>query len=275
MENCDQLLLSQAANLTAEIVLEKASPLMALGRCNFLETTVQKIKNRREKAQYQICPFTFHFVFLHGRHHLILKLHSYRTCECRQYLFYLIDCKRSSEYPDPSPANEVIPKTQELLHDYVDIDQPLEKNSNSPAAPEEIKTFSKREAPSPPQQKKNSSNTSENKAIARTVSDSVVSERASMDLLVKTKSLEIAGPPAQSNPRFKEAPNHVKMARTSSRADDEQGRYFCLQLRLKIIQRRGQSKYSSAFKAPKFRFYRGRTTGTYPQDRTGTKQSRD
>ncbi|CAG5098242.1 Oidioi.mRNA.OKI2018_I69.XSR.g15494.t1.cds [Oikopleura dioica] len=129
----------------------------------------------------------------------------------------------SSEYPDPTPANEVIPKTKELSHDYVDIDQPLEKNANDPVAPEDIKKFSKREAPSPPQQKENCLSTSENKAIARTVSDSVVSERASLDLLVKTKSLEIAGPPVQSNPRFKEAPNHVKMARTSSRADDEQG----------------------------------------------------
>lgn len=61
------------------------------------------------------------------------------------------------------------------------------------------------------------------KTIARTISDSVVSEKASLDLLVKTKSLEIVAPASKENPRFKEAPNHNKMARTSSRADEEQG----------------------------------------------------
>ncbi|CBY34029.1 unnamed protein product [Oikopleura dioica] len=129
----------------------------------------------------------------------------------------------SSEYPDPAPSNETRTRPQDLIHDYIDIDKPLETQyPNDLHLPEDTKTFSKREAPSPPQKKSNPSNV-DDKAIARTISDSVVSEKTSLDLLVKTKSLEIVEPSPQENPRFKEAPNHNKMARTSSRADEEQG----------------------------------------------------
>ena len=119
--------------------------------------------------------------------------------------------------------NETRTKAQDLTHDYVDIDKPLDtEHPNNQHLPEDTKTVSKREAPSPPQNKSNPSNVEE-KTIARTISDSIVSEKASLNLLVKTKSLEIVAPASQENPRFKEAPNHNKMARTSSRADEEQG----------------------------------------------------
>jgi len=129
----------------------------------------------------------------------------------------------SSEYPDPAPSNETRTRGQDLAHEYIDIDKPQEiEHPNDKHLLEDIKTFTKREAPSPPQKKSNPSNVDE-KTIARTISDSVVSEKASLDLLVKTKSLEIVASASKENPRFKEAPNHNKMARTSSRADEEQG----------------------------------------------------